>query len=69
MITPADDQTIEDQLTLENHGVPVKTGRMNSYEVAACIIAFSEFLGIVSHSSVVRPTQLTGIKKSVAHRV
>jgi hypothetical protein len=42
---------IEDQLTLEYHGVPVESGRMNSYEVAAYIMAFSDFLGIISRTA------------------
>lgn len=44
-------KTIEDQLTLEYHGDPVKAGRMDSYEVAAYIIAFSDFLGTVSRKT------------------
>lgn len=58
---------IEDQLTLEYHGVPVETGRMNSYEVAAYIIAFSNFLGVVSHKTygekIIIKTEIQGFRK------
>lgn len=42
------DPAIEDQLTLEYRGPITELGRMNSYEVAGYIIAFSNFLGIAS---------------------
>jgi len=67
MTTPVNNKTIEDQLTLEYHGIPVKTGRMNSYEVAAYIIAFSEFLGIVSNKTygekITIKTEIQGFRK------
>ena len=43
--------SIEDQITLEYHGQPVELGRMNSYDVAGYIIAFSDFLGVISRKS------------------
>jgi len=42
---------IEDQISLEYHGPLVDTGRMNAYDVAGYIIAFSDFLGVVSRTA------------------
>ena len=44
-------KNIQDELALEYHGLPVDAGRMNSYEVAAYIKAFSDFLGVVSRDA------------------
>ncbi len=58
---------IEDQLTLEYHGDPVKAGRMDSYEVAAYIVAFSDFLGLVSRKTygekIEIKTEIQGFRK------
>jgi hypothetical protein len=58
---------IEDQITLEYHGKPVELGRMNSYEVASYIIAFSDFLGIISHTAygekIELKTEIQGFRK------
>ncbi len=42
---------IEDLLTLEYHGSISEMGRMNSYDVASYIIAFSDFLGVISRTA------------------
>ena len=43
-----DKAKIEDLLTLEYFGPPTKMGRMDSYAVASYIMAFSDFLGMIS---------------------
>lgn len=42
------EMTIEDQLTLEYHGPITEGGRMGSYDVAGYIIAFSDYVGVIS---------------------
>lgn len=46
-----DKDIIADLLTLEYHGPKVDLGRMDSYQVAASIIAFSDFLGVLTKNS------------------
>lgn len=46
-----DDNTISDLLSLEYHGPAVELGRMDSYQVAGRIIAFSDFVGVVTKSA------------------
>lgn len=46
-----DNNTISDLLSLEYHGPAVELGRMDSYQVAARIIAFSDFVGVVTTSA------------------
>lgn len=47
----AQKNTIEDELTLSYHGPRVAEGRMNAYDVASYIIAFSDFCGVISHKT------------------
>ena len=42
---------LTDVLSLEYHGPKADLGRMDSYEVAARIIAFSDYLGIVTKNT------------------
>jgi hypothetical protein len=42
---------IEDTLTLAYRGQPVLSGRMNSYDAAGYIIAFSDFVGVISRQA------------------
>jgi len=42
---------IKDILSLEYHGEPLSLGRMDSYQVGASIIAFSDFLGVIAKST------------------
>ena len=42
---------IEDELTLSYHGPLVEEGRMNAYDVASYIIAFSDFCGVISRKA------------------
>lgn len=57
---------IEDQLTLEYRGPVVETGRMDAYDVAGYIIAFSDFLGTVSRRAygekIVIRTEIQGFR-------
>lgn len=43
---------IEDQLSLEYKGPATETGRMDAYDAASAIMAFSDFLAIVSKTAV-----------------
>lgn len=43
---------IEDQLSLEYKGPATDTGRMDAYDAASAIMAFSDFLAIVSKTAV-----------------
>jgi len=45
---PNMDNIIRDMLSLEYYGPKVEEGRMSSYDTAAQIIAFSDFVGILS---------------------
>ncbi|MCX5803837.1 MAG: hypothetical protein NTU69_09970 [Proteobacteria bacterium] len=62
-----DAEMIEDQLSLEYHGVSVETGRMNSYDVASYILAFSDFMGIASRTAygekITLRTEIQGFKQ------
>lgn len=42
---------LEDLISLEYQGKPLELGRMDSYDVAANIIAFSDYLGVISKSA------------------
>jgi len=57
---------IEDQLILEYYGPAVETGRMNSYDVATYILAFSDYLGVASRTAygerVELKTEIQGFK-------
>lgn len=44
-------KTIQDQLTLEYHGPIAEKGRMDSYDVATYIMAFTDFLEIISRTT------------------
>jgi hypothetical protein len=59
---------IEDLLTLEYAGEPTLLGRMNSYDVANYIIAFSNFLGIASRTiygeQIELRTEIQGFRKN-----
>jgi len=46
-----DNDFIEDQLVLEYYGPAVEMGRMNSYDVASYILAFSDYLGVASRTA------------------
>lgn len=63
-----DNPVIDDSITLEYHGPQVELGRMDSYEVAANIIGFSDFLGALSRttygSSVELKTEVQGFRKA-----
>jgi hypothetical protein len=60
-------EMIEDQLSLEYHGMPVETGRMNSYDVASYILAFSDFIGVASRTAygerITLKTEIQGFKQ------
>lgn len=62
-----DNKVIEDQLSLEYHGDPVETGRMNSYDVASYILAFSDFVGVASRTAygekIALRTEIQGFKQ------
>ncbi len=49
---------MEDQLTLEYHGPLVELGRLDSYQTAANILAFSDFLGVLTKSAYGEKTDL-----------
>lgn len=59
-------ENINDILSLEYHGEPVDLGRMNSYQVAASIIAFSDFLGVIAENvygeKIELKTEIQGIR-------
>ncbi|MDD4195531.1 MAG: hypothetical protein PHT96_03835 [Syntrophorhabdaceae bacterium] len=61
-------EMIEDQLSLEYHGASVETGRMNSYDVASYILAFSDFMGIASRTAygeqILLKTEIQGFKNN-----
>lgn len=58
---------IKNELTLEYHGKLAEMGRMDSYDVAGYIIAFSDFLGIVSKTEygekITLRTEIQGFRK------
>jgi hypothetical protein len=58
---------LQDTVTLEYHGESVKLGRMNSYEAAGYIVAFSDLLGVVSRQTcgqrVQLKTEIQGIRQ------
>lgn len=45
------DNHLSDLLSLEYHGQPVELGRMDAYQAAANIIAFSDFMGVVTKNT------------------
>lgn len=59
-------EILSDQLILGYYGPKVESGRMNSYEAAAYIIAFSDYIGIASRTiygeSVQLRTEIQGFR-------
>jgi hypothetical protein len=59
-------ENINEILSLEYHGEPVCLGRMNSYQVASSIIAFSDFLGVIAKNvygeKIELKTEIQGIR-------
>lgn len=57
---------INDVLSLEYHGEPVELGRMDAYQVAASIIAFSDYLGVIAKNiygeKIELKTEIQGIR-------
>lgn len=59
-------EEISDILSLEYHGEPLSLGRMDSYQVGASIIAFSDFLGVIAKNTygekIKLKTEIQGIR-------
>lgn len=58
---------MEEQITIEYHGPLVDLGRMDAYQTAANIMAFSDFVGVVSRNlygqKAVLRTEIQGFRK------